>query len=65
MTEKVEKLIREIEELKLLEEEAAKLYRSIIPSISDLGDKKILEDIAQDEVRHARMAQAVVDILKS
>ncbi|MFA5106989.1 MAG: hypothetical protein WC497_01530 [Patescibacteria group bacterium] len=58
-------LIREFAELKEMELNAGGLYQSILPSISDPADLKILEGIIADENRHAAMVQGIINILEA
>lgn len=65
MEESKEKLIREFEELKSLELEAAHLYKNLLPLITDSTDAAVLTGIVKDEHRHADIAQEIIDIIKS
>ncbi|MFH0951990.1 MAG: hypothetical protein V1838_02250 [Patescibacteria group bacterium] len=60
-----EKLIREFEQLKGMEEEASAIYEKIIPLLDNEEYKKTLTRIKDDEGRHAKMAQSIIDLLSS
>jgi rubrerythrin len=64
MTESQETLLRNFIELKSMERQAYNLYQKILPVVTEVSDKKILEAIMDDELRHEKMVQGVLDILQ-
>ena len=57
-------IIDVFEELKSMELEANRLYQVCMESITDNEDIDILRGIMQDEEKHAKMAQKIIDIIE-
>ena len=64
MATKKELLIA-FEEEKGIEETAERYYRDLARKVKDEKIQKTLLSIAADENRHARIAQDIIDIIKS
>ncbi|MFA6198168.1 MAG: ferritin-like domain-containing protein [Patescibacteria group bacterium] len=65
MNEANEKLYRDFNELKGMERQAYTLYRGLVPLISDPVDRKYVEGIMADELRHEQMVQEILDLLET
>ena len=61
----INKLVRQFEELKTMEDDSARLYATLLPDISDVADRGSIESVIADEQKHSKMAQSIVDILRS
>ncbi len=51
-------------ELRALENDAHRLYKSLLPLISRAQDKALIEGIMHDEQRHADMAGEVLRLIE-
>lgn len=65
MSTDIDTLVRQIEELKAMEDEAYRLYGSILPDIADAQDRRAVELIQADEQKHSKMAEKIISIIKS
>lgn len=59
-----EALIQKFSELASVEREAWRLYKTLLPYISNEVDKKVLQGIMADEKRHEQLALEIVEILR-
>ena len=61
----LEKLLSDLQEIKLLEIEAQKIYKALLPLITQERDKTIVQGIIEDEKRHEQIAQECIDVLQA
>jgi rubrerythrin len=64
-TNTIDSLVRQFEELKAMEDASAQLYMTILPDVTDAADKEVVQRIIVDEQKHSKMAQNIIDIIKS
>lgn len=65
MDEAKEKLYQNFNQLKGMERQAYNLYKGLLPKISDSIDRRYVEEIMQDELRHEKMVQEILDLLEA
>lgn len=58
------KLIRQIEELKSMEDAAFRLYKDLLPLITNPADRKDLQKIIHDEQSHSLLASKIIELLR-
>jgi len=64
MDEANEKLYQNFNQLKAMEHQAYVLYKGLLPKVSDPIDRQSIEGIMQDELRHEKMVQEILDLLE-
>lgn len=65
MDNALEKLIKDCEIIRLFEIQTQKTYADLLPLIPDEQGKVLLRHIIDDEKRHEKIAQQILDILAS
>ncbi|MFA5134422.1 MAG: hypothetical protein WC505_01385 [Patescibacteria group bacterium] len=65
MNNSIDSLIRQIEELKSMEDAAYHLYGTILPDISDPQDRAAVQRVQIEEEKHSKMAARILTILRS
>ncbi len=65
MNNKTDQLLRELEEIKSLEDKAHDLYQSLLSQVEDATDQKNLERVASDEIKHSKIVQTIINIVKA
>lgn len=64
MPEEREQLVQRFRELRALENDAYRLYKSLLPLINVAADKQLVEGIMRDEQRHAEMAERIMQLIE-
>ncbi len=65
MTQDREALIVRFTELASIEREAGRMYKTLLPFVTDAVDRNIVNGIMLDEKRHEEMAQEIVTLLQA